>query len=166
MSKQVVSVVVGLVFASSAFGQVPGEVVSYHCPACPGGIFIDKVPAGGLVVTDIAVGSNPGGHSQLTLYEGSLPNVTPKVRITLGPGFPGTVHFQSGIAFLEGTPLTMDTWVGGSSVTISGYIPCPAPCQSAGAIPAVGSFGQAVMVLALVVVGSLLLRRREDTKLA
>ena len=75
-------------------------------------------------------------------------------------------HFESGIPFSGNSAIKASIMIGSVvetyRITLSGYVPCPDPCQTAGVIPAVGSFGQAVMVLVLVVVGSVLLRRRND----
>jgi hypothetical protein len=63
MSRSISIVAVVLLSAGVAYGQVPGEVVSYYGTGSTGLVIIDEVPADGFVLTDVVAGYyNSDGH--------------------------------------------------------------------------------------------------------
>ena len=144
-----------LLSAGVAWGQAPGEVVSYH-GVVESGQAIGTTPPDGFVLTDIAV-------SQLAAY-GVSENAITKVWVRMDSATTNvySYHFNSGIPFAGNETLTIEHTHGAAAhVTIAGYVPCPDSCSKAGIIPAVGNPGLGVLVLLLLAGGAAVIRRRQ-----
>ncbi len=141
-----------------ACGQIAngqqGEVVSYH------GIFDTPqtipVPAGGFVLTDIIILDGQGAITIITLNEKLMAVTTPKARFRATEGQQMSYHLQSGIVFAGGSEISFDgSFNIPANVTISGYIPTAA---SSGTVPAISTWGIAIMLMLIVATGTLVFR--------
>ena len=147
---------VGVVLLSGvASGQAPGEVLSYNVILPPNyenlGI---PVPEGGFVLTDLV---GVWGTQEIAVEVDQDAEAKLRWHSTTG-----ALNLSSGIPFASGT--TMNVRQGSPSpftMTMSGYVPMPA-----GAVPAVGELGMAVMIALVLVVGCLVFVRMKQRQAA
>jgi len=156
MSRRSMSFVAVLGLLSSggvAFGQ--GQVVSYFASGSfPDPIvMVDPVPAGGLVVTDIAtVTTQATVKLRIVEVDGSNNNII-KLHAVFSEDKPYSL--RSGLRFEPGT--RVEVLDGGSSlgVSMSGYVP-----SGSGSVPAISAWGLGILGLCLLLGATLLMRRQ------
>jgi hypothetical protein len=135
--------------------------VSYYSGACTGTGSCDiapSLPSQGFVLTDLIYGCE---GRDLSIQEVSGSNVVEKARVPFNPATGITsYHLNSGIPFSGGSGIRTELLNSGSPellrLTLVGYIPGTA---ATGSVPAVGGVGLAIMLVALLGAGALVLRR-------
>ena len=151
MKRRIIIVAVLLLQSGAAFGQAPGEVVSYKfqtkSSVSGGPNFI--VPTGGFVLTDIVA-----GNDQLTYFVYRDQTIVMEYRVTPETH---TLAMTSGIPFEAGTGFTITSgpqW----PITVSGYIPCSNPCNVA--VPTIGEWGTVFLMMLILTGGTVVFARR------
>ncbi len=158
MARSISVVAVVLLLAGVARGHPHGEVVSYYAEVYEQEIVLSSVPSGGFILTDVRCGGLGNGVFRLVqIVDGQEETKT----AILGDALHS---FRSGISFEGGSQIKFDLISGGVgpfSMTLSGYVPCPDPCGSSGAVPAVSTIGLGVMVVLVLAGGGFIFSRRQ-----
>lgn len=154
-----ISVAIVLLSAGVAWGQAPGDVVSFFAEVVDQEIILSSVPNGDFILTDVIMAGN-SNNSKFRFVQVIDEQEEIKTQIH-GDAFI-VQSFGSGIRFESSSQIKFDVVANGTgpwSITLSGYIPCRLPCRS-GSFPA-GNAGVGVLVVLLVAGGGLVLSRRQ-----